>query len=181
MIINNFELIKASLVFADDLFYWVQIIKRRKENPGMETGQQIVDSFYIDSIDKFERYKQKIMDVCQARNARAYIYLNRRSYTRVAFRTAKIIADYLECGQYQAVKNAYQSACGQTHAETEKKWVVDIDDKEAVVNLPTVVHMKVPTINGYHLIVKPFDRRLIPMAFDIQPDGPTILYYAHKA
>lgn len=81
--IDNFALIQGYMQFAPDLFYWVQIIKRRKENPEMSTGCRIVDNFYVESLDDFTRYTPKIQETCHANNARAYIYLNRRSYTKV--------------------------------------------------------------------------------------------------
>lgn len=57
MTVDNTELIRSKLTFKDngDTFYFVQIWKRRKENPEMDTGVIVIDSFYINSLESFDK------------------------------------------------------------------------------------------------------------------------------
>ena len=47
---NNSEKIKKYLSFGTDDFYMIQIIKRRKDNPGMPRGEAIIRTFYVESL-----------------------------------------------------------------------------------------------------------------------------------
>lgn len=176
-VVDNFELIESFLKFDADLFYWVAIMKRRKEDPKMSCNSECVRNFQIASLEKFQEYKPRIKEVCARNAARAYIYLNRRSYTKVALSVIKLAADYVASGQSHCVRGVYDKACGVTNAESEKVWLIDVDQKDTVFGVPTTVHLTVPTLNGYHLIVEPFDTRDYKSTHTLFRDQPTLLYF----
>ena len=52
MEINNTAKIGTMLSFEKDDFYFVQVLKRRKDNPEMEKDMVVIDNFYIPDIDE---------------------------------------------------------------------------------------------------------------------------------
>lgn len=203
---DNFELIREMLDFSEtNTFYFVQILKRRKENPEMPTGARVVNCYYLYSAEDLDKVKPKIVEDCTKYNARAYINLNRLDLQKVAMHTLKQIVDYVMVGDFRAVKNAYATACGSHHSEKQKRWVIDIDEdfldrKEEVRQIVEKLHAEignsyrilaeVPTRSGVHLISNPFNmekfRKIIAerassekdslLKVDVQKNSPTILY-----
>ena len=81
-----------------DTIYFVQIIKRDKDNPGTKSqfnGCTYLKEFYFKSNDEFRAAENEIKTLCKSLNARAYIYLNARSkavidkYTQVELNKAR--------------------------------------------------------------------------------------------
>jgi hypothetical protein len=181
--LNNEPQIRPLLQFGDpDYFYWVQIIRRRKENPDMTVGTTILDNLYIDSDTSWLRKQETMRKTAEAHRARVYINLNRRSFKKVALKTLEMMAGAISNEQFRSVKNHYPAACGAVNVEPAetRSWIVDVDTTEAhheqKVATYTKVYAKIPTLNGYHLIVKPFDLRPLQGAYDIKRDNPTLLY-----
>lgn len=85
--IDNFDLVKRVMNYqSDDDVYFVQIIRRKKDNPNMYFAHNACDylTYYLfDSIEEFENKKEEIKTICKKTNSRAYIYLNKRSATAI--------------------------------------------------------------------------------------------------
>ena len=74
---NNFELIDPLLDFSlPNTFYFVQILKRRKDNPDMKSNETTIDNFYLYGPNDLTKLMPKIMEKCDKNGARAYINLN---------------------------------------------------------------------------------------------------------
>ena len=86
--VDNFDLVGGLMNFkSDDDFYFVEIIKRKKDNPNDAFRyRQFISSYWITSVNDLQAKKQEIINTCLANNARAYIYMNPRS--------AKVVNDY---------------------------------------------------------------------------------------
>ena len=124
---NNLEIISPLLDFSDlDKFYFIQIYKRRKDNPGMDKDMIVIENYSISSREQFEKTFPRIQKVCDDNNARAYIRLNRRSHKKVALNMMVRLAKMIESEQYN-VKNIYWSVSGEFQAEEDKTWILDID------------------------------------------------------
>lgn len=192
--VNNFNNIKSLLSFKEEGdFYFIQILKRRKDNPDMKSDTRAIDNFFVYSTDDLDKITNKIIEICDTYNARAYIRLNIRNDKKVAYRTNKIIADCLERGDFRGVRSAYLSACGTASSEKSKKWIIDIDTKdedyvkgviEFLIGIPNMlIWANLPTKNGFHIIVNGFNPNLFtnkyPKCENIElktEDVPTILY-----
>ncbi len=188
--INNFNLIRPLLSFKEGDFYYLQILKRRKDNPGMMGDSIVIDNYYISSMGMFDLIEEKVIEKCTLNNARAYLRLNRRNFEKVGLQTLKKVTEYIINNDYRAIKNAYQSACGEFHSDENKKWIVDIDDEGTdMIELQSHIDSLspkgpkclevIPTKNGCHLITNPFrldEFRKIYPKIDIHKDNPTILY-----
>lgn len=199
--VNNFERIRWMLNFDNpDYFYFIQIYRRRKDNPDQNKDMILIDNFFIYGEEEFSRASSRIIDICTSNNARAYIRLNRRSSKQIALKTLGRIAKMVEDENYRHVKRAYLSCAGEYHKEEDKTWVIDIDrdemksdaEYEQYINEVIFETQKliqetgrddsmhtIPTKNGIHLICRPFNlasfKRIFP-EIDIHRDNPTVLF-----
>ena len=197
---NNFENIRKMLSFPDEnAFYFLQILKRRKDNPDLGKDMVHIADYYIYSLDQFDELKRKIINQCNAENARAYFRLNRRDSKKVAMQVLKRTVDYITSENYRAVKNVFASCAGEFHSDPDKTWIVDMDNvsldffnhsdkcnsvRELVLELqkeagkePMMTYLF--TKGGIHIITRPFNlnkfREQHP-DIDVHKDNPTILY-----
>lgn len=198
MTINNFEDINPHLSYeSDEDFYFLQIIKRRKDNPSLERSEKTIRNFYLYKND-LEKFKSTIIKLCIDNNARAYLYLNKRNIKDVVFEANVLLGEYMRSGTYKAIHSLLDKAIGNKHSDPNKKWILDIDTKdEKIVNsyIETaseaseynefILYAKIKTLNGYHLITKPFNsnkfNQLCAMYkldnIEIHKDNPTLLYF----
>ena len=177
---------------SDDDFYFLQILKRKKEHPNLGRNSTTIHTYYINSIDQLMKLEDEIINLCKFHNARAYINLNKRSYENLAFQTLKKVTDIIMNKDYSHVKHAFNSVCGAySNTKSDKKWIVDIDYKNnreinKIVNMidslqpegPKFIDM-IETKNGYHVITKSFNRQEFTKQYpeiDIQINNPTVLF-----
>jgi len=198
---NNFEQIRNMLRFEDDYFYFIQIIQRKKENPGLaNSNNRIIRSYNVSSLDKFDENKDEIIKLCETFNARAYIHLNRRKWSKIALECLRHNAELIANEQYRNIKSSFETVIGRNNGEPSrtKTWMIDIDmnDLEVVNKIERIINSiepidrtvtklmhTIPTKNGYHMITKPFNRaefskymQLQGDVPDVHTDNPTILY-----
>ena len=191
MEINNLQLIKPLLNFAnDDVFYHLQILKRKKEHPILGSNSYVVKTYYISSIEYLEFKMSEIIELCKFHQARAYINLIPRSFEKIAFHTLKKVTDCIMNKDYKSVRKAYESICGK-YGHGDKIWVIDVDDRDfnKVLKIGETVNKiesgnsvnvleYIPTLNGFHILTKPFDKSVFSKIYDldIHTNNPTILY-----
>jgi hypothetical protein len=188
--IDNYQQIKRLLKFDDpDKFYFLQILKRRKDNPELGRDMKLIDNRFYYSMQAFEEDENDIKDLCTITNSRAYLRLNRRSSSQVALKCLARTADLISSQNFKDVKRCYLSVCGEFQSEENKTWIVDLDgdpDVEKIIkvinDLEPPIHKTqalIPTKNGKHLISKPFRkdefRKMFP-EIDIHTDNPTLLF-----
>ncbi len=190
--INNFDLIRSLLSFrSDDDFYYALVMQRKKEHEELGSNSYVMKSYFIKSLEDFDKNRWEMTLMCQMFNARAYLNLNRRSFKKTAFHTLQKVAGIIMCEDYKSVKKSYTSVCGAYNNEDEKTWIIDVDDfkidsdefmkwLKAIPPVGDKFIAKVPTKNGYHLLTKPFNltefRQRVWPPHDIQKDNPTLLY-----
>lgn len=194
--VDNTELIRPLLKFDDeDLFYFLQILQRAKENKDLGRNSRVIKNYYISTLEDFDKRLDEIKKLCDLFNARAAIRLNRRSFKNVAFQSMVNIANTLCNGEFKHVKSQYIKACGKCNSEKEKTWIIDLDGDEDLgqssyissfinVILPVgdKVKAKIPSKDGLHLITSPFnveefrDQGSLFKEIDIHKDNPTNLY-----
>jgi len=196
--INNFEQIRNLLKFESDYFYFIQIIQRSKENPELGSNNRVIRSYNISSLEKFDKNKDEIITLCEAFNARAYIHLNRRKWSKIALECLRHNAELIANEQYDGIKSSFETIIGRNNCEPResKTWIIDVDmnDLEVVNKIGRLINNikpieedkwieTIPTKNGFHMITRPFDRaefakymQLQGDTPDIHTDNPTILY-----
>lgn len=194
---DNFQHIKSLLKFeSPDDFYFIQIIQRRKDNPGLDKPEKVIKEYYVDNADYLDKKRESIIESCEKYNARATIRLNKRSYKKCALKMLLEVAQRIDGEQYRSVKSGYSSVAGRYPADPEKKWLLDIDkgdidfgDPFAMENLRQDLYQYNPvgekqialikSKTGYHMIVRPFDMREFNKKYptiEIHKDNPVNLY-----
>ena len=210
MIIDNTEQIKKLIAgCGKDEFYMLQILHRAKdgktpyEPEGKKISQQTVKTYYISSPEYLDYKMNEIRDLCKLFNARAYINLNRKSWRQISLKSLGILAGVISQAdnnpdEWRSVKTIIDSACGQTGAcDGNKTWVVDVDCKDTIEleKIKDVIRQceplneekiiaTVPTLHGYHLISKPFNKvkfaNIYGLPLDIHDNNPTLLFAETK-
>lgn len=198
---NNFELIEPLLDFTlPNTFYFIQLLKRRKDNPEMKSNESVVDNFYLYNRDDLFRLMPKIIEKCEMNNARAYINVNRLDLEKIALYTQKAIIDCIINKDFRGVKGAYASTCSKYHSEKNKRWIIDIDEdelrhKDEVIEIINKLHQnitkqdykilaEIPTKSGIHLITEPFEPARFSHIMTVRnmtkierkENSPTLLY-----
>jgi len=197
--IDNFEQIKKLLTFnSEDEFYFVQILQRKKDNPGNINGSnnssRLIKAYYITSLEQLDRDKEEMIFFATHFNARIGINLNKRSFYKTAFNTLKHIAEQMHNKEFKQVKRAYNTSCGVHNGIEDKIWLLDfdyiptnpdwyIDIRGILYGLQPIGVDKIidfiPSKHGVHVITKGFE---VPKFLEIYPDisihknNPTNLY-----
>jgi len=196
--IDNFEQIRSMLKFEDDYFYFIQIIQRKKEHPEVGANNRIIRSYMISNEEKFDKNGPEIVQMCEMFNARAYIHLNRRKWSKVALECLRYNAELIANGQHEGIKSSLETIIGRNNSEPResKTWIIDVDmnDYNVLNKIGTILNNikpieddkwidTIPTKNGFHMITKPFNRaefnkymQLQGDVPDVHTDNPTILY-----
>ncbi len=189
--IDNFDKIISIMSFEDtNDFYFVQLIKRKKDNPDMKGDSVVIKEWFVSSVDYLLDKKESMIDMADKYNARLTIRVNKRNYKKLGLKMIADITQKLETENYKGLKSSFSSVAGQYPSDSDKKWIVDIDQEDLkdineiknVINrsMPDVdkIICEIPSKSGIHLIVRPFDIREFKKLFnvEIKKDNPTNLY-----
>lgn len=199
--IDNFNIIQNLLEFrSKDDFYFLQILQRKKDFKkegkkinGTNNNSRLIKAYYISSIEYFDFIKPEVIELCNIFQARAGINLNRRSYHRMALQHLKKVTDQILNKDFHKAHKAYSSVVGAYNDDSDKKWIIDIDDTDMgivddtidlITNIQPYGNKEIaiiPSKSGYHLITSPFnlqDFLMQPETKDIEvhKNNPTNLY-----
>jgi hypothetical protein len=197
--IDNFDLIANFLKFeSPNDFYFLQILQRKKDDNEcvVSSNYRVIKSYYIYSIEELNRRKDKIIELCNSNNARAYIWLNPRNTIDISFECIRQFTDLLQHNNTNMCYRVFDRACGKIRKEgSERCWIVDIDEMEYFDNVCNIInkcqgkndnHIKliIPSKHGVHIITEGFDRNAFYIQckekgiadIDIHRDNPTNLY-----
>lgn len=195
MEVNNFKLIESLLDFSsNDDFYFLQILKRKKENPEIPSNhnnnKRSIRTYYITSLEHLKSIETEVKAICLATNSRAYINPTKRSFKKTGKLCAIQVMERIFNEEYSHIYKAFNTACGHKESISGNKlWLIDVDNEELLEDyeylvLPNIRAL-IPTVHGYHIITTPFrvDTFLqnciiehLPNP-DIQKNNPTLLYY----
>jgi hypothetical protein len=129
MVLNNVDKIRSLLSFINPGdFYFVQLIKRRKDNPDMSKDVKVIKSYYLNSLDDYDKLVPKMIETCDRENCRAYIRLNIRNYNKLGLKLIAEVAQMVSNGNdLKSLPNVFDSIAGQYSSEPDKKWIIDVD------------------------------------------------------
>lgn len=197
---NNFNIVRKFLDFSNpDTYYFLQILKRRKDNPDMDKDMIVIDDIFIYSMEQFDRMENEIITICNVHNARAYFRINKRSLKKSGMMMLKRITDLIISENYKAIKSAYSSVSGEFSADEDKKWIVDIDNfdssklGQSLRGLAIWQNLEelqketgreplmevIPTKSGIHIITRPFNLQKFKTMYpdiDVHKDNLVILF-----
>ena len=183
--IDNFDAISKMIILPDpnpdDSFFFVQIMKRWKDNNGMardlgntyhegaEYGNLANETaFKVRSPQELLALKQQIIDYCDTNNARAYICCNPRSQTEIDLAKPEFLTKLKEQNQgvlpqYAAYADEILSAKTMPDKSDRPRFFFDIDSKNPDVwettrailscnNIPVEMEYVTPS-GGLHIVV----------------------------
>lgn len=198
--IDNFEIISNFIQnvsgINEESFYFVQIIKRKKDLKvkGTNNNHRLVKAFYVNNLEYLHKKKGEIVQLCHQHGARAMIHLSPRNYQKIALELLSSIALDVSTGNVQKLHRKYNSICGK-NSGMYKYWIVDLDKQDILTQdhideiidfinklqpLGNKVLAKIPSKSGLHLISKPFNLNAYQKqyAHDVHKNNPTNLYIA---
>lgn len=177
MIINNLEELKKLLVFKQnnknkpEIYYFVQVIQRKKDNPELEIQEIQRYAWWITSLRYLEKSWNRIQKMCEVYNARAYISITPRSLEKFGkqcmFEYSKRVAnnDYSNI-QHIPKRVALSNETLQSRGVINKpRWILDVDyeSKEIAKEVSnfisnyTIVLSTIKTVTGYHIVIESFN------------------------
>lgn len=198
-VVDNFDCLGDTLVFDNEFdFYWIQIIKRRKDNPGMHGDYVQYASYCVHSLNQFFKIKDEIIKICKTHNARAVLWVNRRNIQELGLCIASLTLEYIQSKQFKSLPRAFEHTCGK-HRKSgiDRFYIVDLDSKDEQY-VSKIIHIinecadpdfyiqcLVPTLHGFHIICTKFNIELFEQKrvmagldkIDIHKDNPTVLYF----
>lgn len=177
--VDNFDNIEKLLVFnkdKKDIYYFIQVIQRKKDNPDLPKSEICRGRWYITSIKEYTQFKNWIIKTCIDYNARAYISLTPRSLEKLGKKCLLEYSKRVSNGDYNNIfsitnKSALSDYTIQSRGLIDKpRWVIDVDYEDPNANekileflnkykIITVVDIKTP--RGFHKVIKAFNPNLI--------------------
>lgn len=197
--INNFELIKSMFYFneVDNMFFHCQIVQRAKDHKSNKVGEGAIKTYFIRSKEHLDRVKDEIILLCEHYGARAYINVSGKDFGSMQKIMLMKLAKNVTENIIQNPRKILNSAAGELKSKLPL-WVVDIDDisiKDSVLewldayfksknpfsSCTLFLYATVPTVQGCHLIVSPFNYLEFSKTFpniDVHKNSMgTLLYY----
>lgn len=201
--IDNFDRIKSLMRFmeSDKLFMHVQILRRGKDHPDLPAANKLIKAWVVRSAEHLDKIREDVVFLCEHYKARAYISCAPKSIEKLNTLIMCKLANNQHTGNVDNPWHVFNSACGELQG-VEKRWVVDIDTKdsdtlERIKECIDKIWVKanprdwgrwigqtwwineIPTLNGVHLITRPFDLKAFNEIFpdvEIKKNGLTALY-----
>lgn len=196
MTIDNFDIIKKHLDFKSPLDrYIVHILRRPKDceelsnQLGSNEAQRLIRTYYIDSLEYFEKKIPAMKELCHSCNARAYIIPQVKDNFECLLNLGKKIFDTIQNKNYSVKpEHLIRQAYCEYHKSRKKVWILDLDDKEMYGwKLEQVVELVkkwlkeagkseddmyvVPTKHGHHIITSPFNLQAANKECDMMFEG----------
>jgi len=135
MTIDNFETFKSRLDFRDKTDrYIVHVLRRPKDCEGLKNAlgsnecQRLIRTYYVDSIDYFEKKIPAIKELCESNRARAYILPQVRNNYECLLNLGEKVLETIRLGNYSAKpEHLLRSAYCEYHKSRNKVWILDLD------------------------------------------------------
>ena len=192
MKIDNIEQIRKIMEFDKfGEFYYISIMQRNKDGVKVASSHdncRRIRTFYIFSLEEFDKVVPFIKEICDNLNARCYIELNRKDIFKCQLECIKRLA---ECIKHKTVKSrAIMDSIVGGALSRDKFWMIDIDNKDEekykevfdyIYNHKGYTIASIPTLHGRHLICSRFDNREFNFEdCEIKRNAFTLLYYNHE-
>ena len=157
--------------YRKDLYFDVQLIRRGKDNPDTPAANYTFKTYYIDSLELFDRYTEEIKQCCEMFKLRAYISVNAKSKLELSKKTLVKYAEMVALNEFKKPWRFCDSVNGSLSGK-EKRWVIDIDNcddtskilhdiiiaiEKCTTKYDYTIINTLPTKSGKHIITHPFN------------------------
>lgn len=199
--VDNFDLIRPMFYFneANNMFFHCQIVQRAKDHKPNKVKEGAIKTYFIRSTEHFDRIKDEIILLCEHYGARAYINVAGKDFEAMQKIMLMNLARNVTENIVQNPRKILNSAAGELKSRFPR-WIIDIDDKSILDSVlqwldkyfkatdTSILSRKsiylraiIPTVQGVHLIVIPFNLQLFHSTFpdiDVHKNSMgTLLYY----
>lgn len=140
MTIDNFDIIREHLDFIDTKLdrYVVHILRRPKDISqemknalGANEAQRLIKTYYIDSLEYFDKKREAIKELCRANNARAYIIVQPKDNFECLLNLGEKILETIRNKNYSAKpEHLIRQAYCEWHKTRKKQWILDLDEDD---------------------------------------------------
>ena len=194
---------------GDNMFFHCQIVSRAKDHKGenKKVKEGAIKTYFIRSREHLDSLKDEIILLCEHYGARAYINVAGKDFKSLQTLMLLKLANDIHQGVVRNPRKCLNSAAGELKSRIPK-WIVDIDDislKDSIkdrlfelyaqaysskgtnISIETIkavshlnIFAEIPTKNGLHLIVRPFNTKAFNESFpnvDIHKNFIFILLY----
>jgi hypothetical protein len=139
--IDNFEIVKNKLLtYIDPQLdrYIVHILRRTKDiSPKMKNelgsneSQRLIKTYYVNSVEYFEKKIPAIKELCDSNNARAYLIVQPKDNFECLINLGKKIFDTIQNKNYSVKpEHLMRQAYCEHHKSRLKRWIIDLDFNE---------------------------------------------------
>lgn len=201
--IDNFGQIESLLDFENEHeFYMLQVLKRKKENPGMTVDSVPIKTVYIHRKGQLLELKDDLVEMAERNNARIYINPSVKSFRKCMCLCLAEMARRIAAEDYHKPYKVFDSVAGSSGSCRTPRWVLDVDWADVldeavpsggkagflsaladfVNSLPPEgdkVVAVVPTRNGVHVLSGPFNKKMFSEAYPyvaVHQNNPTLVY-----
>ena len=192
--VDNFDLIRPMFYFneANNMFFHCQIVQRAKDHKPNKVKEGAIKTYFIRSTEHFDRIKDEIILLCEHYGARAYINVAGKDFEAMQKIMLMTLTRNITENIVQNPRKILNSAAGELKSRFPR-WIIDIDDKSVLnsvlqwfydyfkVDKDFYIKATIPTVQGVHLIVIPFNLQLFHSTFpdiDVHKNSMgTLLYY----
>lgn len=187
--VDNIKLIRKTLKFDKfGEFYYISIMQRNKDGIKVASSHdncRRIRTFYVFSLEEFDKVVPFIREICDKIGARCYIGLNRKDIFKCQLACIKRLA---ECIEHRTTKSrTIMDSVVAGAPSRDKLWMIDCDAPndsiihdiiEYIENHDGIHYAIIPTVNGCHIITSRFDPRDFKFEdCEIKRNAFTLLYY----
>jgi hypothetical protein len=189
--VDNINQIRGTLQFDKfGEFYYISIMQRNKDGvkvAGSHDNYRRIRTFYVFSLEEFDKITDFIREICNKLHARCYIEMNRKNIFDCQLDCIKKL---VECVQHGTTKSrAIMDSVVASAPSRDKLWMVDADGKtpddpiigdiiKYIENSRGTHYAVFPTVNGCHIITSRFDSRDFQFeGCELKRNAFTLLYY----
>lgn len=136
--IDNFEIFRSHLEFKEKTDrYIVHILRRPKDlknlphmkDVGSNEHQRLLRTYYIDSIEYFDKKIPAMKELCKTNHARAYILPQVRNNYECLLSLGEKVLETIRLGNFSAKpEHLLRSAYCEYHKSRNKQWILDLDE-----------------------------------------------------
>ena len=168
MVLNNIDKIVHLLVFKEGIFYFLQVIARKKDNPGQSRDLQLF-SKCVCRRESLELILDEVRLLCDSFNARCYISLLPRSIEEFVKRenlelSRRIVNNSFTHKVFRVQDSvALDDMCVRWKGIIpESRCMIDVDDPSICADLEALLEGKVkietilPSFSGVHYVCSNF-------------------------
>ena len=187
--VDNIESIRKILEFDKfGKFYFISIMQRNKDGIKVASSHDScrrIRTFYVFSLEEFDKIVPFIKEICDKIGARCYIELNRKDIFKCQIECIKRLA---ECIEHRTTKSrTIMDSVVAGAPSGDKLWMIDCDTPDDSIIYDIIEYIKnhngthyavIPTVNGCHIITSRFDPRDFKFEdCEIKRNAFTLLYY----